>query len=82
MEKTDPIRWVCPICLRVSHRPLVLYVPAPGQHKYTVGKIRLVEPFCNKCRTGLLLAGEPKKDVHGLHDLDAMIDPVDNLKRG
>jgi hypothetical protein len=30
----------------------------------------------------MLIAGEPKRDVHGLREKDAMIDPVDNLGPG
>ncbi len=78
--KTDPIRWVCSVCLKVIRRPLVLQKVDGNRHKYSVGKVRLIEPrHCNK---PLLLAGEPKRDVHGLRELDSWIDPVDNLIRG
>ncbi len=78
MQRTDPIRWVCPVCLKVERRRLILQ--ETYTQKFAAGKLRLIEP--RHCNRFLLLAGEPKKDVHGLVDenKDTMIDPVDNLK--
>lgn len=78
--ETVPIRWVCGLCLKVVRQCLKAYrLPVGGNalrghYDYVT---TVAWPQC--CGLDLLLAGEPKRDVHGLREKDAMIDPVDNL---
>ncbi len=66
--------------MRVFLLPLILKPFTSGNPKGKVyQKSKLIVPqHCNKF---MLLAGEPKRDVHNLFGAgtDMMIDPVDNL---
>ena len=75
--KTDPIRWVCGLCLKVVRRSLTAYENWSGHFPTFQREIRVYLPEC--CGREMLIAGEPKRDVHGLREKNAMIDPVDNL---
>ncbi len=62
--------------MRVFRRPLILRAHGSGKvHEYN----RLIMP--KHCGRYLLLAGEPKRDIHNLFGEggDTMIDPFDNL---
>ncbi len=74
--KTKRIRWVCGKCITVVRKSLY-YVRTEGHPGY-YGEVRLKMPY--HCGVPMLLAGEPKKDVHGLRFKGCMIDPVDNLR--
>ncbi len=75
LEETLPIRWVCATCLEVgrfSLRGVYVVDSGAGWRKFTV-----MLPRC--CGHDMLLAGEPKVDIHGLRQKDSIIDPVLNL---
>ena len=79
--QTEPIRWVCGVCLKVRRCSLTAYQywASPfGPKRANTAMIRVYLPQC--CDQDMLIAGEPKKDVHGLRERGAIIDPVDNLK--
>ena len=85
MEKTLPIRWVCPRCHKVVRLPLMLETISTNSWRgglFAKGEWVLRLPRCKRCDRLLLLAGEPKRDTHGLRELDTIIDPVDNLRKG
>ena len=74
---TEPIRWVCSLCLKVIRQALVA---SPDGYSRGFGVSPIVQiclPQC--CGRDMLLAGEPKRDVWGLREKDIIIDPVDNL---
>ncbi len=76
--ETLPIRWVCGSCHRVLRAPLkAIYAYRSGHGGRRKEIIELFFPIC--CRVDMLLAGEPKVDVHGLVRKGILIDPVQSL---
>lgn len=75
---TKPIRWVCFVCLKVLRRGLIYKITKNAGNQQYIKSIRIKIP--HHCGKPMLLAGEPKKDVHGLRFKNCMVDPVDNLR--
>lgn len=77
--ETLPIRWVCGSCCRVLLTPLkAKYGYKSGHGNYRMEIKELIFPICCQGQP-MLLAGEPKVDVHGLVRKGILIDPVHNL---
>ena len=76
--RSAPIRWVCGSCLNVERHSLEIFNYCAKDSIANAAVTRVYLPQC--CGRDMLIAGEPKRDVHGLREKDAMIDPVDNLK--
>ncbi len=76
--KTAPIRWICGACLKVERRALTVYLVRGFTRSGLARSVSVCLPLC--CGREMLIAGEPKRDVHGLREKGVMIDPVDNLK--
>ncbi len=76
--KTGPIRWICAICLKVARHSLTAYQYWSDRAHASKSYVRVYLPQC--CGREMLLAGEAKRDIHGLREKGSMVDPVENLK--
>ena len=78
LEKLKEIRWVCARCLRVIRAPLKFSTRWGSGNR--IKEITTVwGPRC--CGVDMLIAGEPKEDIHGLGPGPGQfVDPVDNLR--
>lgn len=76
--QTDPIRWICGICFTIVRIRLRTHYRSGKYNNPDAGDaVHIRLPIC--CGQEMLLAGEPKLDVHGLREKGTWIDPVDNI---
>lgn len=75
--KTAPIRWICGTCFKIQRSPLTIYWSGGHGAPGFTGDVNIILPLC--CEREMLLAGEPKLDVHGLRKKGTWVDPVDNI---
>ncbi len=84
------IRWVCGTCMRVVRESLSISWVWSWDHTTARGKdsSRSVRSYWEPATVDgprchgreMLILGEPKIDVHGIHEYGLVVDPLDNMR--
>ena len=74
------IRWVCGLCLRILHAPLVVewiaaHILNDGVQGWRAASV--TGPRCHGAE--MLMLGEPKVDIFGLRARGQVVDPYEDM---